>query len=180
MAIGYKKTELGSIAITERSILPDPKMRTLLILVDGKKTRDDLIRMGAALGEVESRLDTLLQQGWIEEVRLASAASAPAPAAAPAAAAPRSTAPAPAAPAPQASGTAASVNLPDLKRQAVRQLTDLIGPAAEFFAMKIEGAKTGAQLRLFVERAAESVMASHGRTKALEYYNAIVSRIPPE
>lgn len=179
MAVVYKKTELGSVAVTEREILPDPKLRTLLILVDGKKTHEDLLRMGAALGDVENRIATLLGQGWIEAVQTA-AAVPPKPAVAPPAVAAQQPVRPAAAVAPVAAPAAAgAVNLEELKRTAVRKLTDLIGPTAEYYAVKIESAKNDVQLRQFVQQAAESVMASHGRAKALDYYNSIVSRLPP-
>ncbi|MFM2111352.1 MAG: hypothetical protein RLZZ271_12 [Pseudomonadota bacterium] len=165
MAVGYKKTELGTVAVTERGILPDPKLRTLLILVDGKKSREDLLRMASALGDVEVRLQTLLSQGWIEEVQIASAKPAV------------TTAGPSVATVHPASASTATPTLEDVKRLAVRQLTELIGPTAEYFAVKIESAKTDPQLRLYVEKAAESVMSSHGRARALAYYNGIVSKL---
>jgi hypothetical protein len=130
MATIYRKTPKGQAEIETRADHLPPRLRTPLIMVDGKRSADDLRKLIA--NQPDECLATLLEQGYIEVVEAGAAPKAPAAAA-----------PAPAAP-------AAGVITPGidaLRRQAVRELNDQLGPVAEAVAIKLEGAKTLEQLR---------------------------------
>lgn len=75
------KTDKGREEIRERKYGLQPRPRTLLVLVDGAKTADELIQAAARLGTGPEVLHSLLKDGFIDEVGDGDfAASAPAPA----------------------------------------------------------------------------------------------------
>ncbi|HWX03097.1 hypothetical protein [Collimonas sp.] len=85
----FDKTERGRSEITTRGQAVAPRLRTLLLLVDGKTGSDELLRKVAGLGLGQEHLDELLQAGLIQASGDAGAnVPIAAPAAAPAAAAP--------------------------------------------------------------------------------------------
>ena len=61
----YHKTPKGAEAIANRQSGLAPRLRSLLIMVDGKRSSADL---GALTGECETLLDQLAQDGLIEPV----------------------------------------------------------------------------------------------------------------
>ncbi|MFJ2988292.1 hypothetical protein ACIPF8_10520 [Collimonas sp. NPDC087041] len=87
----FDKTELGRTEIATRSQAVGPRLRTLLLLVDGKTADDELLRKVAGLGLGQEHLDELLQGGLIQISSNSSTtvATAPAPPAAAATAAPK-------------------------------------------------------------------------------------------
>ncbi|MBI5274933.1 MAG: hypothetical protein HY854_00590 [Burkholderiales bacterium] len=152
----YQKSPKGAQAIATRDHSLAPKLRSLLILVDGKKGVDELTRVGAMLGDPQQLLAQLLEQGYIEPVQ-GSAPSAPAPAAgAPAVAA----AAAPAHPA---------VPLAEAKRYAVRRLTDVLGPTGESLCLRIEGTRTAADFMQAI-KGAEKVLRDFGGNALAERF----------
>lgn len=152
MATVYRKTPKGIQEIETRAFRLTPRLRSALILVDGRRSDADLRKL-VTVGFDEA-IDVLVQQGFIEpsgEVptpRVAAAAAPPAPAA-PAAPDLRP----PAAPAGSAGDFAA------LRRDAVKALNDLLGPMAESLAIRMERARSGAELAPLLETA-ESLIAS--------------------
>ncbi|WP_211470513.1 hypothetical protein [Collimonas humicola] len=101
----FDKTERGRTEIATRAQTVAPRLRTLLLLVDGKTGSDELLRKVAGLGLGQEHLDELLQAGLIQAGGDDGAAAVPAaPTAAAPAAVPTAPAPAksiaPAAPAP--------------------------------------------------------------------------------
>lgn len=82
----YHKAAKGAEAIATRQHGLSPKLRSMLILIDGKRTFDDLARLSQMLGDTDELLGQLLDEGFIEPGGAAPvhtpAASAPAPLAA--------------------------------------------------------------------------------------------------
>lgn len=138
----YQKSAKGSQAIAVRDHALTPKLRSLLILVDGKRRVDDLAKLSNSLGDTEQLLGLLLQQGYIEEV----ANTAPAPLA---------SAPAPLTPARRA------LTLQEAQRFAVRKLTDIMGPTSETLCLRIEATRN-AQDFMQAVRTAEKVLRDFG------------------
>jgi hypothetical protein len=62
----FDKTEQGRAEIATRSQTVGPRLRTLLLLVDGKIADDELLRNVAGLGLGQEHLDELLQVGLIQ------------------------------------------------------------------------------------------------------------------
>lgn len=62
----YDKTEQGRTEIANRGQTIAPRLRTLLLLVDGKTSEDALLKKVAGLGLGQEHLDELLQTGLIQ------------------------------------------------------------------------------------------------------------------
>jgi hypothetical protein len=133
----YHKSAKGTEAIATRQHGLSPKQRSLLIMIDGKRSFDDLIGLSQLLGDTEQLLGQLLDQGFIEP----GASVAPAPAV--------STAPASLA----AATGKQSGSLIEAQRYAVRRLTDIMGPNAEELCLRIEAARNVHDLQVAVARA---------------------------
>ena len=64
----YRKTELGSAEVKERKLKLNPRLRTMLILVDGVQTEAQLQEEAAGIGAPEDFLDQLVSAGLIERL----------------------------------------------------------------------------------------------------------------
>lgn len=139
MTTVYRKSAKGQHEVETRANRLGPRLRTALILVDGRRT-DVELRALIQL-EADATLLGLLEGGYIEVVSSQVQAAPPAQAAPAPAVAPRTASAAP---------PGAVVNpaaLADRRRLAVRNLTDQLGPVAEDIALRIEKARTWAELR---------------------------------
>ncbi len=98
--VRFTKTEKGQDEIRNRTHRLSPKLRQMLVLVDGTKPIGELVAAAASLGGDATVLELLVRDGFIAPID-GPAAAAPAPArsnvppAVPAAAAPPAAAPAP-------------------------------------------------------------------------------------
>lgn len=137
----FQKSAKGTQAIAARDQALTPKLRSLLILVDGKRPVDELAKLSSALGDPRELLGLLAQQGFIEEV----------PNTAPAA---LTSAPAPLAP-------ARRTTLQEAQRFAVRRLTDIMGPMSETLCLRIEATRNPQDFMQAV-RTAEKVLRDFG------------------
>jgi hypothetical protein len=153
----YQKSPKGAQAIATRDHTLGMKLRSVLILVDGKKSFDDLLRMAGGLGNADDLLGQLFEQGYIEPVG-GTVAAQPAPAAAAPAAAPAAAQPA-----------HPPVPLAEAKRFAVRRLTDILGPTGEVLCLRIEGAKNAADFMQAI-KAAEKVLRDFGGAALAERF----------
>ena len=154
MPLIYRKTAKGLNEIETRAHRLPPRLRSALIVVDGRRALDDLRPL--ILQQPDETLASLAEQGFIEATGEAPAAPPP-PVAAPAA--PQ--------PAPAASQAAPGGNdFDSTRRAAVRALNDLIGPAAETMAIKMEKARNLGELLPLLTQAAQTVAAMRGRSAA--------------
>lgn len=166
----FRKTAKGQTEIETRAHRLAPRLRALLILVNGKR---DAAALGTLVPQADDLLSELLAQGFVETAAEAGAEAAPRPAPRPApppAAAPArppAAAPAPA-PAPKAAASV-SGDFDTLRRNAVRALNDELGPAAETLAIRIERARSMAELRPLLVQAAQAVANMRGRGAAEAY-----------
>ncbi|WP_442782274.1 hypothetical protein [Collimonas fungivorans] len=62
----FDKTDRGRTEIATRGQAVAPRLRTLLLLVDGKTSNEELLRKVAGLGLGQEHLDELLQAGLIQ------------------------------------------------------------------------------------------------------------------
>lgn len=142
----YRKTAKGSEAIANRQSGLGPRHRSLLIMIDGKRSVGELAPVGSALGDVSDLIQVLQAEGLIEPLN-AAAPAAPASTAAAADAPPR-------------------ITLSQAQRHAVRLLNDLLGPAAADLCMRVESTKSAQEFRTALRRAEQVVRDGLGARKA--------------
>jgi hypothetical protein len=144
----YRKTAKGQTEIETRVNRLVPRLRTSLILVDGKRSDDDLRTM--IPGDADEVLAILLAEGYIEVISI----TAP----------PRAAAPAPA-----ASDGPSTRKIDETRRMAVRFLNDHLGPSAESLALKIERSANWAELKPHLEMAEHFLRAGRGPAIAQDF-----------
>jgi hypothetical protein len=165
MATVYRKTDKGQAEIETRAHRLVPRLRTALILVDGKRTGDELA--GLIANEPAQTLQTLLEQGFIEAFEVAAPRAAAKAAPAPAVAEPPEAAPA---------GDARA--LERRKRDAVRFLTDQVGPMAEAIGMRIEKTSDWPQLLVALQVGQQILQNTRGAGAAAEFARAYIDNPP--
>lgn len=165
MANSFQKSAKGLQALAARDPALTPKLRSLLIMVDGKRTSEDLAKVAAALGDPRQMLAQLMDLGFIEGSM--PSASPPASAAA--------TPPQAAAPVASAHPT---VPLKEAQRFAVRKLTDLLGPTGESLCLRIESARTPAEFNQALHRAEQVLKDFGGQRMADSFARDMEARLP--
>ncbi len=175
----YRKTAKGITEIESRAHNLHPKLRSVLIMVDGHRSDDDLARFVAHAPESTQMLQ---EAGFIDVLMRTAGGSPPAVSAAPTAPAalassgltrPGGLAPAPAsvlsAPmplAPPPSRTDAPVGFDARRRALLRAFNDLLGPAGEDMAVRLERARTAEDLRALLQPAVQLVGSVRGKGAA--------------
>lgn len=151
MTTVYRKSAKGQHEIETRANRLAPRLRTALILVDGRRSDVDLRALVQL--EPDATLVALLEGGYIELVstQITTPAAAGAVVAAPTATAP----------------TAAA--LADRRRLAVRHLTDQLGPVAETAALRIEKTRNWDDLRSALELGQRLLQTARGATAAAQF-----------
>jgi len=161
------KTAKGTEEVKSRAHGLAARLRSVLIMVDGKTTVADYITRFGAIPDINGTLQMLLAQGFLE-AHAATVAGPPPPAAAPS---PAPQAAAPQAAAPQAVGTPEP--LPETRKEAVgelsRVLLDSMGPDADMFTGIIERARTRVEFTEAAERCARVLdsLGARGKAKAV-------------
>ncbi len=154
----YQKSAKGLEAIGTRQHGLAPRLRSVLILVDGKRGFDDIARVAGGAADAEQLLAQLLTDGFIQE-----SSGAPVPAAA---------APATAAQAKPA------LTLLEAQRFAVRRLTDILGPVAEDLCLRIEAAHNASELASAVAKAESIIKEFRGSETAAAFAAEMQSHRP--
>jgi hypothetical protein len=155
----YRKSTEGAAALARRDPSLTPRLRSLLILVDGKRSTEELVRMAPTGTETEALLAHLESAGMLER---AFATTEPAPLREIA----QTPAPAEGSPAPIQTRT---VPLAQAQRAAARRLTDLLGPEAETLCLRIESARTAQDLAALLQRAEAMVRSARGADAATAF-----------
>lgn len=183
----FRKTQAGQAEVTARSGSLSLAMRRVLILIDGRRPMSEMAPM-VRPGEIDGMIAALLEKGYIEPVI---AAPAPVPAPAPGAAGPTtvsgpSTVSGPRTVAPtitQGPRTLSDVSDPgrfmsidEAKRRVVRELTDRLGPEAEYIAIKIEQCGTLEELRARIRDAERVLTTAMGEKVAQDFVRALRRR----
>ncbi len=164
----YRKTEKGRTEIATRANRLGLRERTMLIMVDDKSTRAELVAKNSHPTS-DGILNDLLAGGYIEVVGAAVAAAAAAAAGdAPAVAeAPQ----APAAP-------PVEVSMQSASRFACRALVTYLGPSADDLTAMIEKASDLPSLTAAAEKCRDVIQAMAGKRKADEYWAGVSARLP--
>ncbi len=165
MTTVYRKSAKGQQEIETRANRLGPRLRTALILVDGRRSDADLRALIQL--EADATLIGLLEGGYIEVVGSSPATPATAPAApagAPVAASSATPGATGGAPAPISAAA-----LADRRRLAVRYLTDNLGPVAEELALRVEKARTWAELLPALELGRNVLQTARGSAIAARF-----------
>jgi len=154
MPIVYRKTAKGAAEVETRANRLPPRLRSALIIVDGKRSDAELAKL--LLQDPEGTLQTLVEGGYIE------AAPAPPPSARPPSAAAR-----PAVPSGPSGPSGPSHE--QTRREAVFALTELVGPRADEIAMKMERTRKADELRPLLIVARQLIGYTRGPKAAADY-----------
>lgn len=155
MATIFRKTAKGQTEIETRAHRLSPRLRSALILVDGRRGDDELRRLIPQ--QADETLQALAEQHFIEAVGSAADTPAPRPATA------VNTVAAPAAPG------LSPREFADLRAQAVRLFTDMVGPMSEALAMKMERARSQDELQPLMQTAQRIIGNTRGGQAAADY-----------
>jgi len=169
----YRKTEKGRAEIATRANRLGLRERTMLIMVDDKTTRRELLAKNAHPTS-EGILNSLLADGYIEIV----GAGQPAPVEPAGAAAAASAAVPAAVPAAAPAAAPVEVSMVSASRFACRALVTILGPGADDLTALIEKCKTPEELRVRLEKCRDVVQGMGGRKKADEFWAGVVARLP--
>ena len=156
MAAGdiYRKSALGTAEIAARKMKLNPRVRTMLILIDGAQPEFILREEGAKVGAPPAFLEELLKLGLIEKV---GRAQTPAAAAATAAAKPD---------VPAAASGDEFEKFRAAKDFMNVTIVDALGIKSFFFTLKLEKAGTRADLRELAGAYREAIAKKEGDAQA--------------
>ena len=168
MPIIFRKTAKGLSEIETRANRLAPRMRSTLILVDGKRCVDDLKLLIPQ--HTDETLQALAEQGLIEAVAETLGVAAPS---ASYAVTPTPTPTPTRAPA-QQPVSRPTVDLLAVRRQAARALKEELGPRARLLVIRIERSRSAEELKPLLSQAVQLVVAARGRTAAA----AFATRMP--
>ena len=153
----YRKTDKGQAEIETRAHRLLPRLRTALILVDGRRSDNELRPL--LPGDSTQSFHALFEAGFIEVVRVVEERAEPRPP-------------------PPPSAEPRSRQFEQRRRDAVRGLIDLVGPLGDAVAMRIEKCKDWGELRPAVELARQVVEYARGGALAADYARRF-SDLPP-
>lgn len=166
MATIYRKTDKGRAEIDTRAFRLAPRLRSALILVDGKRTSDELAAMLPQ--QPAETLQALVTDGFIE-VLMTTAAPTPRPAAGPPAGAPKAAAAPP-----------KDRDLKTLQRDLVHALNDTVGSMmAEPLALRIEKVLNIEAMPHMLELALQLVADTRGPHTASAFADKFSELQPP-
>lgn len=170
------KTDKGRDAMARRVPELLPRLRSLLILVDGKRSLAELEKLGDGLGGGAALLEQLMAHGWVSERDLSVpfqesvpyADSQPFQAAS-------TTLPADAA---SALSTPPAMPFPEARRLVARFINDSVGPMGEQTAIRVEACKTPAELRALLPRIRDALQNFRGASTVQRFDLEIVPQLP--
>ncbi|HEY0825460.1 MAG TPA: hypothetical protein VGD76_16855 [Ramlibacter sp.] len=128
----YRKTTSGVDAIAARNPALTQRQRSLLILVDGRRSAKELATLASGFGDVEELLQPLLEHGFIEPIGQRKAAHGAGTGG----------------PADPKAGTPYA----QVRSLAVRRLNDLLGPGAADLCIRLESARNVDEFRAALRR----------------------------
>lgn len=161
----YRKSAKGGQAIATRAHGLMGRPRSLLILVDGRRTGAELQALGAGFGDVPLMLAQLEADGFIDAVAPVAVPGLSTTASAARQSGPPADAPAPA-------------NLPAVKSFTTRRLLELLGPTSEPLCLRIEAATDMPAFVEAVKRAFIVVRDIRGAVEAERFGAAVEAQLP--
>ncbi len=184
----FGKTAAGREALTSRPAGLGPRLRSLLIMVDGKRNLAEFEKLSGSLDQATQSLTELMAGGWVEIVGADGLpkAVAAAPAAVPV------TVPSSAPFEPEASqpvqlpsltpspldAPVALLQFSEARRQVVRFINDQLGPMGETLAIRAEGCKTPADLQAALPRIRDGLKSFKGAAVLQQFDEELGGRLP--
>lgn len=161
----FEKTEAGTEEVKARSRKLTPRLRAMLIMVDGNTPLAKLEVAAATLGAPGDFLDSLLEHGLIRRREAAAAAERAVDVNldVPTAKAPVREAP------PVSRAPVGGDDFDGRRRAAVRELNELLGPSGESLAIRMEKARGAAELGPLLGMAVQVIANARGRATADAY-----------
>lgn len=156
----YRKTAKGQEEIATRIHRLPARQRSLLVMIDGKATADELAGKGQMLGDVLEHLGHLVAEGFIEAIGGGEVMSSSVPGGA------------------TAQPAASADTVTDAMRFACRALVDILGPNADSLTLKLEKCAEMAELREALQSSREVVQAFAGARRANEFWTNVTARLP--
>ena len=150
MPIIYRKSAKGLAELETRVYRLAPRLRSVLIMIDGKRSDAELTALVPQAGEA---LAALVQEGFISEFARVAGTVVP-PAATPPAAGERTV----------IRGQRPSFEA--MRRDLLRAFNEYAGPAGEALALKLDDARTETEFRALLPAAVQLVAALQGRPAA--------------
>jgi hypothetical protein len=159
----YAKTAKGVAEVSSRSGAVSLAARRVLIMIDGKRTVAELTPL-ARTGEIGGIIEHLEAQGLIHPTHAAGTApAAPAP-------------PPPADATEELGEDRLTTSFEAIKRRAVRELSDRLGPDAEVMAVRIEHCRNTDELRQRLHEAERLVAGMLGDAQAQDFLRSLRRR----
>ena len=163
----FRKSIKGAEAIATRQPGMPPRLRSALIMVDGKRNVEELAKLVSMLGEPDALLTELEASGLIELAEGVAIASVPK---ALASTMSKSMAPPSSGPAP--------LTLAGAQRFGSRLLLELLGPTSESLCLKIEAARDMPAFVAAVMRARDVLRDVKGHAVAVHFIEQVEANTP--
>jgi hypothetical protein len=145
----YQKTARGQDEIATRRNQLSARLRSLLVMVDGKCSGAELLARGKAFGDAVAFMEQLIAEGFIEAVAATPVSAAAAP----------------------------DTALPALIQFACHQLIARLGPSADALTVRLEACRNRDELVAALENCREAIRAIAGRSKAEEVWSTVTARL---
>lgn len=155
VTIIFDKTDKGREEIATRKFHLAPKMRTLLVMIDGKQSVDELMQKIGGLGFTPESLNELMSDGFVHQVAAIETPDAAAPAPTPG--------PVPAAPAPMSANANQFQALYHFYTETIKSTIGLRGYGLQ---LKVEKASSVDELRELRDPYLEAVLKAKGKEMA--------------
>jgi hypothetical protein len=164
----FQKSAKGQEAIATRSSALGPRLRSVLIMVDGRRSAEELAPVIQGMGgDPKALLEQLESEGYIVSVAPQAMAE---------------TVPAPLLPeaGPDAGPESGRPRVPlaQAQRFASRLLTDMLGPDAEQLCMRIEGTRNDQEFRAAVRRVEATLRDAVGPAQAARFVSEVEALQP--
>ena len=177
----FGKTAAGREALTSRPAGLVPRLRSLLIMVDGKRNLAEFEKLTGSLEQATQSLNELMSGGWVEIVgadglpKAAATAGATAPVLEVADVQSKVSRPAP-----LMEETTSLARLPfsEARRLVVRFINDQLGPMGETLAIRAESCKTPTDLQAALPRIREGLKSFKGSAVVQQFDEEIADRLP--
>jgi hypothetical protein len=157
----YAKTAKGTAEVASRSGTVSLAARRVLIMIDGKRNLGDLAPL-ARTGEISAIVEQLEEQGLVQPVQAGAAAA--------------TSMFAPPETADEFAEDRVTGNFDSVKRRAIRELADRLGPDSEVMASRIDICRSTEELRQRLHEAERLVAGMLGEMQAQEFLRALRRR----